>query len=88
MVAGSGAECGGFENTGCLLPVVSEIIGRKSNDVARAEHSRTPCFKGGGAPKQTLFVSLYAERIESQVSGETDGASAVEDGGQRAAVRG
>ncbi len=57
---------------------ILEGFGREAYDFAGSEHVGAPGFQAGGAPEETVFVGLDSEGIESEVSGEADGASAVE----------
>lgn len=68
--------CG--ENSAGLLGGILEGVWREADDFSGTEDVGAPGFEAGGAPEESIFVWLNTEGIESEVSCETDCASAVE----------
>lgn len=75
-------DFGGFEDAGSLLRGVVEVFRREADHFPCPEDAWAPGFEGRGAPEESVFIGLDAERIKSQVTGEADGTAAVEDRGE------
>ena len=74
---------GNFEYTGGLLSGVAEILWRETNNLPCPEDPWAPRFQRRRAPEKPVFISLYTEGVQSQVSGKADSAAAIKDWRER-----